>query len=135
MRAVLVLIALLVALTSPARAADDAAEAKSIIAAQVEAFSRDDAATAYSFASPLIHELFPQAEMFMSMVRGGYAPVYRHKSFGFDEFSIVDGKMIQRAHMVDADGVPWEALYTLERQDDGTLKISACMLLKVGLPA
>lgn len=132
---VAVCVAFLVGIVTPAVAADDAADARAIISAQVDAFSRDDAPAAYSYASPLIHELFPQAGMFMDMVRGGYAPVYRHKSFGFDEFAVIEGKMTQRAHMIDADGVPWEALYTLERQDDGTLKIASCTLLKVGLPA
>jgi hypothetical protein len=28
--------------------------------------------------------------------------------------------------------VPWEALYTLELQPDGSLKISGCTLLKAG---
>jgi hypothetical protein len=28
--------------------------------------------------------------------------------------------------------VPWEALYTLEQQADGSLKISGCTLLKAG---
>ena len=61
MRACLLVIAFMISLAAPARAADDAADARSVITSQVEAFSRDDAATAYGFASPLLHELFPQA--------------------------------------------------------------------------
>jgi hypothetical protein len=31
--------------------------------------------------------------------------------------------------------VPWEALYTLERQPDGSIKISGCVLVKApGVP-
>ncbi len=116
---------------APARA-DDASAAQAIIRSQVEALGRDDANAAYSYASPLIQQLFPQADMFMSMVRNGYAPVYRHKSFQFGEAQSADGKTAQRVHIVDADGVPWEALYTVERQDDGSLKISGCVLLKAG---
>jgi len=44
--------------------------------------------------------------------------------------TILDGKIMQQVHIVDADGVAWEALYTLELQSDGTLKISACVLTK-----
>ena len=66
------------------------------------------------------------------MVRGSYAPVYRHKSFEFGEARIADGSIAQRVHIVDGDGVAWEALYTLERQPDGSLKISGCSLLKAG---
>ena len=43
-----------------------------------------------------------------------------------------DGKVAQQVHIVDADGVPWEALYTLEQEADGSLKISGCVLIKVG---
>jgi hypothetical protein len=43
---------------------------------------------------------------------------------------IVDGKIKQQVHIVDADGAAWEALYTLEPQSDGTLKIASCILSK-----
>jgi hypothetical protein len=76
--------------------------------------------------------MFPQADIFMAMVRGSYAPVYRHKSFEFGEARVADGKIAQRVRIVDAEGVPWEALYTLELQPDGSLKISGCTLLKAG---
>ena len=92
----------------------------------------DDAATAYSFAAPQIHGLFPQAELFMSMVQRGYPPVYRHKSFEFGESRSEGGWIAQRVHIVDANGEPWEALYTLEQQPDGSLKITGCTLLKAG---
>ena len=132
MRAFLLLIALLIGLGSPAGAADDVAAAQKVIRAQVEAFSRDDAAAAYSHAAPAIQEMLPQAEMFMAMVRGSYAPVYRHKSFEFGEARSAGGKIAQRVRIVDAEGVPWEALYTLEQQPDGSLRISGCTLLKAG---
>jgi Domain of unknown function (DUF4864) len=68
----------------------------------------------------------------MDMVRNGYAPVYRHKSFEFGEARASDGVIAQRVHIIDADGVAWEALYTLEQQPDGSLKITGCSLLKAG---
>jgi Domain of unknown function (DUF4864) len=135
MRALLFLLAaLLVSLAAPARAADNVAAAQGVIRSQVEAFSRDDAAAAYSYAAPAIQEVFPQADIFMSMVRNLYAPVYRHKSFDFGEARVADGTIAQRVHIVDADGIPWEALYTLELQPDGSVKITGCVLLKAGQP-
>ena len=115
-----------------ATAADDVATAQSIIRSQAEAFARDDAAAAYSFASPEIHQRFPQADVFLGIVQNNYAPVYRHKSFEFGEARSADGKIAQQVHIIDADGVPWEALYTLEQQSDGSLKISGCILIKTG---
>jgi hypothetical protein len=132
MRAVVLLLAILLSLSAPARAADDVATAQAVIRSQVEALGRDDAATAYSYAAPAIHDMFPQAELFLSMVQHSYAPVYRHKSFEFGEARVSDGTIAQRVHIIDADGVPWEALYTLELEPDGSVKISGCMLLKAG---
>jgi hypothetical protein len=132
MRRFALLFAFLIVCISPAAAGDDVASAQSIIRSQVEALARDDAAAAYSYAAPGIHERFPQADLFLGIVRNSYAPVYRHKSFEFGEARSADGKIAQQVHIVDSDGVPWEALYTLEQQSDGSLKISGCMLIKMG---
>ena len=132
MRLFALLFAFLVALAPPAVAGDDVATAQTIIRSQVEAFGRDDAAAAYSYASPGIHEMFPQADAFLGMVQHSYAPVYRHKSFEFGEARAEGGSIAQRVHIIDANGEAWEALYTLEVQADGSLKITGCSLLKAG---
>jgi Domain of unknown function (DUF4864) len=130
MRTLVLLIALLIGTIAVARAGDDVAAARSVIKSQEEAFGRDDAAAAYAFAAPGIQSFYRSPEGFMFMVRNGYAPVYRHRSFEFGEVKIVDGKIMQVVQIVDADGVAWDALYTLEPQSDGSLKISACILKK-----
>ena len=131
MRAIVLLFALLLGLTSPALA-DDVAAAQGVIRAQEQAFGRDDAVTAYSHAAPEIRQLFPQAEIFLQMVQQGYAPVYRHKSFEFGEARSAGGRIAQRVQIVDDNGEAWEAMYTLEQQPDGSLKITGCSLLKAG---
>jgi len=131
MRTLLLLVAVLVSFALPARA-DDVANAQSVIRAQEEAFRRDDAAAAYSYAAPGIRQIFPQADIFMSMVQHAYTPVYRHKSFEFGEAQTAGGQIAQRVHIVDDNGEAWEALYTLEVQPDGSLKIVGCVLLKAG---
>jgi hypothetical protein len=135
MRLLFLLATVFLSLAAPTRAADDVAAAQGVIRSQVEAFSRDDAAAAYSHAAPAIQEIFPQADIFMSMVRNSYAPIYRHKSFDFGETRVSDGTIAQRVHIVDADGIPWEALYTLELQPDGSVKITGCVLLRAGQAA
>jgi Domain of unknown function (DUF4864) len=132
MRAVVLLVICLLGIALPARAADDVAAAQGVIRSQVEALGRDDAATAYSFAAPAIHDIFPRADIFLFMVQQSYAPVYRHKSFEFGEARVSDGQIAQRVHIVDANGEAWEALYTLEQQPDGSVKITGCSLLKAG---
>ena len=132
MRAFVLLATLLLSLVAPACAADDVAAAQGIIRSQVEAFGRDDAVTAYSYAAPAIRSMFPQADIFIGMVKQKYTPVYRHRSFEFGEAQVSDGKIAQRVHIIDADGEAWEALYTLEQQPDGSVKITGCVLLKAG---
>jgi hypothetical protein len=132
MRAFVLLAALVIGLALPARAADDIAAAQGVIRSQEQAFGRDDAAAAYSYAAPAIRDIFPQADIFMSMVRNSYAPVYRHKSFEFGEARMSDGTIAQRVNIIDANGEAWEALYTLEAQPDGTFRITGCSLLKAG---
>jgi hypothetical protein len=132
MRAAIFLFALIVGFAVPASAADNFAVAQNVIRSQAEAFGRDDAATAYSYAAPEIQSMFPEPGAFMDMVRNGYAPVYRHKSFEFGEARVTDGRIEQDVHIVDANGVPWDALYTLEPQPDGSLKIIGCVLKAVG---
>jgi len=130
MRVIAVLIAFVIGSSALAYAADDVTAGQAVIRAQEEAFSRDDAAAAYTFAAPGIQSWYRNPDAFMFMVRNGYAPVYRHRSFEFGLSRIVDGKITQDVQIIDADGVAWDARYTLEPQPDGSLKISACVLLK-----
>src|ERR1700759_2084098 len=107
MRITALLFLALLAFAAPARA-DDVANAQSVIRAQEQALSRNDAAAAYSYAAPAIKQLFPQADMFMRMVQSAYAPVWRHRSFEFGEARI-EGKLVaQRVHIIDQDGEAWE---------------------------
>jgi hypothetical protein len=129
-RTFLLLVAFLIGSAALAGAAEDVDTGQSVIRSQEEAFGRDDAAAAYSFAAPSIKSWYRSPETFMQMVRNGYAPVYRHKSFEFGEAKVVDGKIVQEVHIIDADGVAWDARYTLEPQSDGSLKISSCILTK-----
>jgi len=132
MRAVAVFLLVFLGFALPATAADDVAAAQGAIRSQEQAFARDDAAAAYSYAAPAIRQIFPRADIFMSMVQNQYAPIYRHKIFEFGEARSEGGWVAQRVHIVDANGQAWEALYTLEQQGDGSFEITGCTLLKAG---
>ena len=84
---------LVLGLAGPA-AADEAgrAAARAVIAKQEQALGRDDAQTAYEQAAPAIRELFPNADLFIGMVRNQYRPVYRHRSFVFGEARDTEGR-------------------------------------------
>jgi hypothetical protein len=130
MRILTLLFGVLVGSILPAAAEENVATGQAVIRSQEEAFSRDDAAAAYTFAAPGIQRMYQTPDTFMFMVRSGYAPVYRHRSFEFGEAKTYEGKIYQQVHIIDANGDAWEALYTLEPQADGTFKISACVLKK-----
>src|SRR3954468_3152252 len=132
MRILILLAVLLIGISARASPADETAAAQAVIQSQAEAFGRDDAAAAYAHAAPAIQQMFPQPDIFMNMARNGYPPVYRHRAFEFGESRAEGGIIAQKVHIIDADGVPWEALYTLEQQPDGSLKITGCSLLKAG---
>ena len=107
----------------------DAAAIRLVIERQIEAFKKDDANAAYAFAAPEIKDLFPSPEAFIAMVRQGYPPVYRPRSYEFGELGWLDDQLIQPVSIVGPDGVLVTAAYTMERQSDGTWKISGCMIL------
>ena len=69
MRAFVLLLALLLGLSSPALA-DDVAAAQSVIRAQEQAFSRDDAEAAYSHAAPEIRQKTANAARLRSSIAG-----------------------------------------------------------------
>lgn len=103
---------------------------RAVIERQIEAFRRDDAERAFSFAAPSIRRQFVTAENFMRMVRIAYLPVYRPKRMIFAAFRPVgSGDMIVRTLVVGPDDRTVQAIYRLQRQDDGAWRISACLLL------
>lgn len=114
---------------NPVRAADgEAAEIRAVIEAQLAAFAADDAAKAYSFASPAIQRMFGTPEDFLMMVRTSYPVVYRPRSVLFRPLQAVDGELIQVVQMSDADGRVWLAFYKMQKQADGSWRIDGCLL-------
>ena len=113
----------------------DRAAIKSLITGQIEAFQRDDGAAAYGFASPLIHSYFPTVDAFMGMVKNGYQPVYRPQSVTFGELADTDAGVLQKVFVTGPDGKHYVAVYTLERQPDGSWLINGCSLLPDDSPS
>ena len=134
LRRICLALLLLFPVTAPARSAETATPstpAQQIIADQLAAMSRDDGAAAYAFASPEVQAKFPTPEVFMGMVRQGYAPVYKPRSYAFAAGEAMgDGTVRQEVELVATDGTAWTAEYFLRAGPDGTLKIIACRLSK-----
>ncbi|MEH6524563.1 MAG: DUF4864 domain-containing protein [Sneathiella sp.] len=108
----------------------DAAAFQEIITFQIMAFQADNADAAFAFATPKLQEIFQSPENFISMVRQGYAPVYRPKSFEFGQTELKDGHPTQVVTIVGPSGTLWAALYTFEQQPNGSWRISGVYLVK-----
>jgi hypothetical protein len=102
-----------------------------VIQHQLEAIARDDGAAAYDDASPTLHQMFPSAEIFMSMVKNGYPMVYRNKRYVFEDAGTdATGRPFQLVQIQAEDGVIYEAIYYMQQQTDGSWKISGCIMAK-----
>ncbi len=99
-----------------------------VIESQMAAFQKDDGAAAFAFATPTLRERFGTPADFMSMVREGYAPVYRASQVSFGQLEQSDDAVIQHVLVVSADGLVHEALYFMEHQKDGSWLIGGCLL-------
>ena len=100
-----------------------------VIEIQLGAFQRDDAKAAFAQASPNVQAIFQTPDRFMAMVRGGYQPVYRPRQVEFRDIIDIDGSPTQRVFIIGPNGAPVMALYPMERQADGTWRISGCYLI------
>ncbi len=108
----------------------DRSAIRGIIQDQIEAFKRDDAARAFSYAAPALQNMFGSQERFMAMVKEGYKPVYRPRSYAMGEFKDTPDGTSLSVQIQDLEGMEWVAIYTLEQQPDGTWRISGCFLAK-----
>ena len=128
----LFIVALAVSFSAAGRAASDAEAIKSVIEGQLNAFAADDGQTAYSYASPIVKGVFADPDTFMAMVKKGYQPVYRNsaRTFG-DLFEDGLGRPAMRVVLMGADGKRYEALYSMEKQQDGSWKIAGCVILSI----
>jgi hypothetical protein len=113
----------------------DRATIKSLIQGQLDAFQRDDATAAYSYAAPAIQGYFQNPDIFMKMVQNGYQPVYRPRSVTFGELVDTDKGPVQKVFVTGPDGKNYVAVYSLERQPDGTWKINGCSIAEDKTPS
>lgn len=110
--------------------ADDASDIQAVISGQLKAFKAGDGTTAYSYAAPNIKSMFPSPDVFMAMVKGGYAVVADSNNVTFGPMRPESDGFRQDVNMTDSAGQSFIASYTLTRQPDGSLKITSCTIRK-----
>jgi hypothetical protein len=123
-------LALALALCLPAQA-QEAPEAaiRGVIQSQIEAFLRDDFATAFTYASPAIRGIFQTPENFGAMVRSGYPMVWRPEHVEFGELREIAGRLWQRVIVRDAEGRLHALDYQMVPGEDGW-RINGVQLLQ-----
>ena len=130
----LFVLALLLCLTAaPALAASDGNSGEhaahqaieKTISGQLDAFARNDAKTAFSFAAPSIQRQFGDPDRFMTMVMRGYPMVYRPSSVEFlDASPNGEGAVMQQVRISDAGGRVWIAYYNMRMINPGEWRIA-----------
>ena len=129
----LVSILLFVFLLAPAKAENpDRSAFQAVISGQLEAFKKDDGQTAYSFAAPIVKGIFPDAEIFMTMVKRGYEPIYKNTKYVFSDLTTDTlGRPAQHVIITATNGKRYEAVYAMQKQPDGSWKIAGVQMLEI----
>ena len=109
MRHILAAILMSLALALPAKANEDI---EKVISDQIDAFLADDFENAFTYASPMIKDIFGTPEKFGQMVRQGYPMVWRPSEVNFLSIDRRGKELWQNVMVRDAEG----ALYILEYQ-------------------
>ena len=104
---------------------------RSVIELQLDAFARGDATTAYAQASPTIQTLFPTEEIFMLMVRSGYAALIAPQRVEFLELFYDQASPVYRVGIESPDGTRWMAFYRMALQPNRNWGISGCTLIVI----
>lgn len=99
-----------------------------VIEEQLRALRAGDGAAAFAFAAPGIRDQFVTPENFLGMVRTSYAPLLAARYTEFLQGAVIEGRVVQPLRLVAPDNTVLVALYTMERQPDGSWRIASCLL-------
>lgn len=94
-------------------------DVQGVIAAQIEAFQRDDFATAFTFASPAIRGVFGTPERFGLMVRRGFPMVWRPADVQYLERTERGGLTYQKVLIMDGTGAYFVLEYEMLATPEG----------------
>jgi hypothetical protein len=112
----------------PAR---EQAAIEKVIRAQLAAFASDNAALAFSYASPKSQRQFRTPDRFISMVRSDYEPLYRPRMVRFVEARRAPDErdnVIQKVSVMAPNGLLVSAFFSMTRLENGEWRIAGCLL-------
>ena len=106
----------------------DADSVRLAVQAQLAALAANDAARAFSLATPDVQQSFGSPGQFLEMIRAQYPMVQRPATVSFTRPEPVGDRVMQRVHITDESGAPWLVTYLLRRDADKRWRISACVV-------
>ena len=139
MRRVLVTVSLLTGLWMPwwnaAKAIDDITTADAIaiheaVQSQLEALSKDDAASAFDLTTPEKRMLIGTPDNFLRLIKEEYDPIYRYQRVLFSRPEVINGDAIQIVRVTDSYSRVWVAVFWMQQGEDSSWKIDGCQLLE-----
>jgi hypothetical protein len=121
---------------APPLAEGDARAVRAVVQSQLDAMATGDGERAFSYAAPDIRGQFGSAATFMAMVQRGYPMVIRPARVAFQRPEPLEDAapplvlqlVLQVVQLRDGDGQDWLAAYQLQRQADGSWRISGCVV-------
>lgn len=108
----------------------DAQQVQLVVAAQLEAFAKDDADRAFETSTPAVREAIGSSVRFLALVRGIYPMIYRPASVTFHNPEQDEGNAVQLVEIIDKESKSWLALFALERQPDASWRIGGCVVVE-----
>ena len=110
-------------------AADTKDEVTAVIQSQIDAFLVDDFATAFTFASPGIKQMFGSSDRFGLMVRQGYPMVWRPADVQYLDLRTDGGMPVQKVLITDQAGQSHVLEYSMIATENGW-QISGVRILR-----
>ncbi len=117
--ALVLAVGLAIGAAAPSLAEERSPAIEQVISSQFRAFLSDDFATAFTFAAPELQRFFQTPERFGAMVRNGYPMVWRPSKVEFMSLENIDGQLVQRVLIADAQGSYFIAEYTMIKSSGG----------------
>jgi hypothetical protein len=101
-----------------------------VIERQLDAFARGDATTAYAQASPLIQAMFPNQDIFMTMVRQGYGALISPAQVDFLGVEETADGPVFGVKIYARDGSLWLAAYQMVLENPEDWRINGCRVTR-----
>ena len=101
-----------------------------VIERQLDAFARGDATTAYAQASPLIQAMFPNHDIFMTMVRQGYGALISPAQVDFLGVEETADGPVFGVKIYARDGSLWLAAYQMVLENPEGWRINGCRVTR-----